>query len=195
VLKALLYLFSILTFVCAGAIFVLCANQRLKYAHSNIPDESPSIVEIFQSLGHIHKASELERVSPLVGQAGEFALIIDPPKPPAPPEKIVESPKITPSPVALAPRPSARFKVLSTSYNRDRPEDSVALVSEPGRGEHWAKVGDFIGNFVLERIEPGVIIYRYGGQVSEMAVEMKPPVRIAKEHIPQVERKSILGLE
>jgi hypothetical protein len=157
-------------------------------------DENPSIVEVFKSLGNVNKADQ-DRVSPLVSQAGDFALIIDPPKPPAPPEKIVESPKITPQPVALSPRPSARFRVLSTSYNRDRPEDSVALVSEPGRGEHWVKKGDFIGNFVLERIEPGVIIYRYGGQVSEMAVEMKPPVRIAKEHIPQVERKSILGLE
>jgi hypothetical protein len=166
--------------VCAGVLFVLCSNQWLKYAHNNTQDESPSIVEIFQSIGNISKASDQERITPLVSQAGEFALIIDPPKPPVPPEKIVESPKITP-PVALTPRPSARFRVLSTSYNRDRPEDSVALVSEPGRGEHWAKAGDFIGNFVLEKIEPGVIIYRYGGQVSEMAVEMKPPVRIAKE--------------
>jgi len=64
------------------------------------------------------------------------------------------------------------------------------LIDEPGKGEHWAKAGDNIGNFVLERIEPGIIIYRYGNsfdqealdrQVSEMAVEMKPPVRIAKE--------------
>ncbi len=200
-LKALLYLFSIITLVCAAGLFVLCSNQWLGYAHNDIQNVEPSIIGIFKSLGNVSKENSHERVSPLVSQAGEFALIIDPPKPLAPPEKIVESPKIV-QPVALAPRPSARFKVLSTSYNRDRPEDSVALVSEPGRGEHWAKVGDFIGNFVLEKIEPGVIIYRYGRQVSEMAVEMKPPVRIAKEHIPpiglstqgrrQVERKSIL---
>ncbi|MBN1974580.1 MAG: hypothetical protein JW787_13150 [Sedimentisphaerales bacterium] len=151
------------------------------YAHSNIQAEEPSIVEIFKRMGDIGKTGEQDKVSPLVNQAGDFALIIDPPKPPAPAEKIVESPKITP-PVVSAPRPSARFKVLSTSCNRDRPEDSVALVSEPGKGEHWVKKGDFIGNFVLERIEPGVIIYRYGSQVSELAVEMKPPVRIAKEH-------------
>ena len=63
----------------------------------------------------------------------------------------------------------------------------------------------FIGNFVLEEIKSGVIIYRYGNQANEMAVEIKPPVRIVKEHVPpiglstqgqrQVERKSILGLE
>ena len=55
------------------------------------------------------------------------------------------------------------------------------MISEPGRGEHWAKAGDIIGNFILERIEPGSIIYRYGSQSSEMTVETRPPVRIAKE--------------
>ncbi|MBN1973172.1 MAG: hypothetical protein JW787_06005 [Sedimentisphaerales bacterium] len=150
------------------------------YAQNTIQDEGHSIIEIFKRMGDIGKSDEQDKVSPLVSQAGEFALIIDPPKPPVPPEKIVESPKIV-QPVVSAPRPSPRFKVLSTSCNRDRPEDSVALVSEPGKGEHWVKKGDFIGNFVLERIEPGVIIYRYGSQVSEMAVEMKPPVRIAQE--------------
>jgi hypothetical protein len=187
VLKALLYLFSILTLVCAGVVFVLCADQWLECAHSDEEDKEPSIIEKFQNLGNLQETDEQEKVSPLVSQSGEFALIIDPPKPPAPPEeKKVESPKIV-QPIVSAPRPlSARFKVLSTSCNRDRPEDSVALVSEPGKGEHWVKKGDLIGNFVLEKIEPGSIVYRYGNQVSEMNVEIKPPVRIAQE------RKSIL---
>jgi hypothetical protein len=186
VLKALLYLFSVLTLVCAGLVFVLCADQWLECAHSDEEDKELSITEKFQNLGEVRKIGEQDKVSPLVNQSGEFALIIDPPKPPAPPEeKKVESPKII-QPIVSAPRPSARFKVLSTSCNRDRPEDSVALVSEPGKGEHWVKKGDIIGNFVLEKIEPGSIVYRYGNQVSEMNVEIKPPVRIAQA------RKSIL---
>jgi hypothetical protein len=187
VLKILLYLFSISTLVCAGLVFVLCADQWLEYAHNNEQDTEISIVENFQNIRDTPKTGEQEKVSPLVSQSGEFALIIDPPKPPAPPEeKKVESPKIV-QPIVSAPRPlSARFKVLSTSCNRDRPEDSVALVSEPGKGEHWVKKGDLIGNFVLEKIEPGSIVYRYGNQVNEMAVEMKPPVRIAQA------RKNIL---
>jgi hypothetical protein len=58
----------------------------LKYAHNDPYNEKPSIVEIFKSIGNINKASDLGRISPLVSQAGEFALVIDPPKPPAPPE-------------------------------------------------------------------------------------------------------------
>ncbi len=189
-LKVLLYLFSILTLVCAGLVFILCADQWFQYAQNNIQDDGTSIIERFQSIGNIHKESDQENISPLVSQLGEFALIIDPPKPPEPPEIKTETPqqKVTPPPV-LAPKPSAKFKLFATSCNRDRPEDSVALISEPGKGEHWAKAGDFIGNYVLEKIESGSIIYRYGSQTSEMNVELRPPVRIAQE------RKSILGLE
>ncbi len=169
----------------------LCANQWFMYAHNDIQDAESSIVEIFKSLANIPKENEQEKEFPLVSQAGEFALIINPPKPPDVKKPEPPQPKVTP-PVASAPRPSAKFKLLSTSYNRDRPEDSVALISEPGKGEHWAKVGDIIGNFVLEEIKSGVIIYRYGSQANEMAVETKPPVRIVKESVPQVERKSIL---
>ena len=145
------------------------------YAHNNPKDEDASIVDKFQRMGSIRIENTQEKVSPLVSQAGEFALIIDPPKPPAP--RVVKEveeaqPKVTLTPVVLAPRPSAKFRLLSTSCNRDRPEDSVALISEPGRGEHWAKTGDFIGNFVLEKIERGSIVYRYGNQVSEMNVEI-----------------------
>ncbi len=199
-LKTLLNLFSILSLVCAGLVLTLCANQWFMYAQNNIQDEGPSIVEIFKNIEDVSKENDQDKVSPLVSQAGEYALIINPPKPPEV-KKVEPKPRITQPPVAYAPRPSAKFKLLSTSYNRDRPEDSVALISEPGKDEHWAKVGDIIGNFVLERIEPGIIIYRYGDQANEMAVEMKPLVRIARqdvprvESVPQVERKSILGLE
>ncbi len=191
-------MFSLLSLVCAGLILVLCANQWFMFAPNDLQNEGPSIVEIFKSIGNIQKESEQEKTSPLVSQAGEYALIINPPKPPQAKVEEKPQPRITQPPVAYAPRPSAKFKLLSTSYNRDRPEDSVALISEPGKGEHWAKVGDIIGNFVLEEIKSGVIIYRYGNQANEMAVETKPPVRIARqdvprvESVPQVERKSIL---
>ena len=111
------------------------------YAHDEEQDEEPSIIELFQRIGNIPKENNQEKVSPLVSQAGEFVLIIDPPKPPAPivVKKVEEKePKVTPPPVVLAPRPSAKFKLLSTSCNRDRQEDSVALVSE---GEHWETKG------------------------------------------------------
>ena len=189
-LKTLLNLLSILSLVCAGLILTLCTNQWFMYAQNNEQDEEPTIVEIFKGLGNILKENEQEKISPLVSQAVEYALIINPPKPPDV-KKVEPQPKVK-TPPAFAIKPSAKFRLLATSCNLSRPDNSVALISEPGKGEHWAKVGDFIGNFVLEEIKSGVIIYRYGNQANEMAVEIKPPVRIVKEHVPQVERKSIL---
>ena len=100
-LKTLLNLFSILSLVCAGLVLTLCANQWFVYAHNNIQVEGPSIVEIFKSIGNIPKENEQERVSPLVSQAGEFALIINPPKPPEVKVEEKPQPKITTPPVAL----------------------------------------------------------------------------------------------
>jgi hypothetical protein len=71
VLKVLLYLFSILTLVCAGVVFVFCADRWLQYAHNNKQDEGPSIVEKFQKLGDTRKTDEQEKVSSLVSQSGE----------------------------------------------------------------------------------------------------------------------------
>ena len=156
-LKTLLNSFSLISLVCAGLMLMLCANQWFIYAHNGIQNKEPSIIEKFQSLGDVPKENNQDKVFPLVSQAGDYALIINPP---APQEvKVEEKPqtKVAPA-VVVAPRLSVKFKLLSISYNRDRPEDSVALVDEPGKDEHWAKAGDNIGNFVLERIEPGILI-------------------------------------
>lgn len=150
-LKALLNLFSILSLVCAGLVLALCVNQWLESAHNDIQNEGPSIVEIFQISGNNSKESNQERVSPFVSQAGEFALVINPPKPPVVKVEEQPEPKVTP-PVFRAPRPSAKFKLLSTSYNRDRPEDSVALIDELGRDPHWVEKGDRPHASIVERL-------------------------------------------
>ena len=177
-LKKLLYIFGVLSLVCAGVVFYLCASQWSQCFQISEIDIEPTIIEIFKSSGlHANKINQ-ETVSPLVKQSMDFALLINPPKPTESndePKEVVKPKDIRP------PRITPKFKLLATSCNRDKPEDSIALISEPGRGDHWAKAGDIIGNFILERIEPGSIIYRYGSQSSEMTVETRPPVRIAKE--------------
>ena len=106
-LKTLLNLFSILALVCAGLVLALCANQCFMYAPSDEQDEEYSIVEIFRGLRIIDKESEQERVSPLVSQAEELVLIINPPKPPEVKKSEPARPReVQPQRVALAPRPS-----------------------------------------------------------------------------------------
>jgi len=181
VLKTLLYMFGVMSLVCAGIVFYFSAEKWSQFAVNNEPIPKESIIEKFKQLDNLQAQNDKEVVSPLVKQSGEYALIINPPAPPKPKEEPKEL--IKPREFQL-PRTSPKFKILATSCNRTRPEDSIALISEPGRGEHWVKVGDPIGRFVLEKIEHGSIIYRYGNQSSEMAVETKPPVRIAQERKP-----------
>ena len=96
VLKTLLNLFSILSLVCAGLVFTLCANQWLVYAHNDMRNDGRSIVDVFQNSGNIVIKSDLGKVSPLMSQANDFTLIIDPPKPPEVVKTVEPQPKATP---------------------------------------------------------------------------------------------------
>ncbi len=63
-----------------------------------------------------------------------------------------------------------KFVLAATSYYQTRPEKSMALVLEPGSGYRWVKQGERVGHFVVEIVEPGLIAYRNGDQLLEMAV-------------------------
>lgn len=51
----------------------------------------------------------------------------------------------------------------------------MALVSEPGSGYRWVKQGQRLGHFVVESIERGLIMYRNGDQLLEVAVNTDIP--------------------
>ena len=51
----------------------------------------------------------------------------------------------------------------------------MALVSELGSGYRWVKHGQRLGHFVVESIERGLIMYRNGDQLLEVAVSTDIP--------------------
>ena len=53
----------------------------------------------------------------------------------------------------------------------------MALVSEPGSGERWVKQGTHLGQFVVEKVERGTMVYRDGDRLLEMALDTKVPIR------------------
>jgi len=117
-------------------------------------------------------------VTPLVAQATAFALYLNPPKPPAPAQAPprVSPPQPAPKPVVVAPK----FRLLSTSCHALHPEKSLALISEPGRGDRWIRKGDHLGHLVVESIRDGTLVYREGGQLHEVTVATKPMVELAR---------------
>ncbi len=176
--------------ISAGVVLVLCAGQWLQCA-SEIEQISrkgwpspernlgPSVVERFRHAGGGEKSGQ-QTHSALVRQAEAFALYLNPPPPPkdeeAPAPKRISKQTV---PAAIEAKVTPKFRLVGTSYYRSRPEESMALVSEPGSGTHWVKQGARLGHFVLEKVERGTIVYRHGDRLREMAVDTKVPVDTA----------------
>ena len=134
----------------------------------------PSAVERFKARGGGSGARSAEE-PPLVVQAKALALLLNPPKSPERASAAGVAAKPSPGAPAVRPAaPSVRFKLCGTSYYPNEPQRSMALISDVGAaegGERWVKEGAQVGHFVIHEIRRGVIVYRDGEQLREMAVE------------------------
>ncbi len=108
------------------------------------------------------------QVSPLVKEAEAFALYLNPPKPKTPPRQAVREGGVS------APRPpviSAKFNLIGTSYYALRPELSLALIDEPGKGFHWVRQSGKVGHLIIEKIQDGLVVVLDGKRTYELEVE------------------------
>jgi hypothetical protein len=131
---------------------------------------SPGVVEkIKETKAERAKRGE-SRVSPLVKQAEAFALYLNPPPPVK--KKRPSAPKrsVTPRPQTVSPK----FKVVATSYYALRPEQSLALIDEPGKGLRWVKQTGSVGHLVFEQIKDGVVVVRDGQRTFELVPSRLP---------------------
>jgi hypothetical protein len=115
-----------------------------------VPGEIPAI-EKFQMLESSRQRKNQTIVSPLVKQAASYASYLNPPKPKTPITN--SSPKVNTASVHHIQNTTPKFRLLATIFYRSSPEESLALVSEPGKGDHWVGKGERLGHFVVERIE------------------------------------------
>jgi hypothetical protein len=131
---------------------------------------SPGVVErIKETKAERAKRGE-SRVSPLVKQAEAFALYLNPPAPVK--KKRPSTPKrsVTPRPQAVSPK----FKVVATSYYALRPEQSLVLIDEPGKGLRWVKQSGSVGHLVLEQVKDGAVVVRDGQRTFELVPSRLP---------------------
>ncbi len=135
---------------------------------------SAGIVEKFnKAKGNKAKGSE-GQISPLVKQAEAFALYLNPPR----------KPKIKPgvtrrSAKPAGPKPktvSAKFKLIGTCYYAQRPDMSLALIDEPGKGLRWVKQSSEVGHLTIEQIKDSLVVVRDGKKTFELVPE-RPPKR------------------
>ncbi|TKJ34775.1 MAG: hypothetical protein CEE38_16580 [Planctomycetes bacterium B3_Pla] len=158
--------------------FVLGATQWLHGAPRNEHNPEISVVEKFQEIGGAGKRNSQNVVSPLVKQATAYALYLTPPEPPAP--RKTPRPNIHKQSLRRSVGTTPKFRLLSTTYYRSSPEKSLALVSEPGKGDHWIRKGERLGHCVVESVEKGAIVYRDGNRSRKMKITVKKTVQLAQ---------------
>lgn len=152
----------------AAVLMALCVRLWLQGLPSSRSHPGDSIVQKFQTLGSLSPKNNHDVTSPLVEQATAYALYLDPPKPTVP--KAPQQPGVNAQTVFVPPAATPKFCLLATTYYRSSPEKSLALVSEPGKGDHWIRQSERLGHFTVERVEKGAIFYRDGNQLREMKV-------------------------
>jgi hypothetical protein len=172
----LLHIASLVALLAAGSLWGSCIQQWLGETQPHETSwDSPGAVQVFRERNGGLKNDDGEKTPPLVKQAEALAAYLAP----AQPAKKAETPVVEQGTVAPIPpiRPvaaSAKFKLVGTSYYPNQPKRSMALISEPDLGagsERWVKEGAQVEHFVIHEIRHGLIVYRDGDNLREMAVE------------------------
>ncbi len=133
------------------------------------------------------ETEEKDMISPLVNQAKQFALRIDPPPPPRPdppPRQQTQrqeppprpEPRPEPQPVR-PPRPvTVRFELLATAQSEHNPQRSFALIKPAVGSAKWYGTGERIEHLEVHQINAGsVVLYQDGSEHSEIFVPSPEP--------------------
>jgi hypothetical protein len=170
----MIYTLGVLALALSGTILALTALGW--------PRQDPKVEEFLVHPGAIQQFGARSNgsgvrpaeVSPLIVQAKLLASCLDPPKSSDRPSAPVLTASTSPAaPVVRPVAPSVRFKLCGTSYYPNEPGRSMALISDVGAAEgneRWVKEGAQLGHFVIHEIRKGIIVYRDGEQLREMAV-------------------------
>jgi len=140
--------------------------------------EAPGVVDEFRNAAGRRGRPQEGQASPLVTQAKLFAEYLNPrPEPVRAPRPARQGPTSDKPRSPVPPSVSAKFTVLGTSCNQSRPEESLALIDEPGKGVHWVRQSGKVGHLTLE-IQDGLVLARAANKTFEMPVQHKPRISL-----------------
>ena len=170
----ILQIAGVLAVILAVVLFVLPAvSPARRGADSKIEEllRAPGAVEAFSAARGQAQSDKENQISPLVKEAADLGHYLNPPPPPKP----VSMPTAAPGgsgPEQPAPSGpvSAKFNLIGTSYFASHPEQSLALIDEPGKGLQWIRQGGTVNRLVIEKVSDGSITIRDGQRTFEMNV-------------------------
>ena len=129
---------------------------------------SPDVAEKFKTAEGNRAKTFVGQTSPLVKQAQAFASILNPP---------ASKPRISPTGRTINPGAqmdvTPKFPVIGISFCENRPEMSMALIDEPGKGIHWVKQSAIVGHFTIEQVKNDSVIIKSGTETFNLALEQK----------------------
>ncbi len=183
---------SLLAAVLAGGMFLLPAAFG---ARSNDELERmlkvPNAVEKYQKSKGRSASKGGDQTPPLVKEAKSFALYLNPPQKPRPKARPRStSAKREPKPKAIPktePKAevTAKFKLLGTAYYPSRPELSMALIDEPGKGLSWVSQGQELNHLLFKDIQNGVLTV----QDSKGPRQISVPERVDEQRVRNLLKK------
>jgi hypothetical protein len=144
--------------------------------------QSPGAVDNFLAAKGQRPARDESQTSPLVKQAVDFARYLNPPPPP-PPRTAPAATQTAAQPAPPVPV-TPKFNLIGTSFYASRPELSLALIDEPGKGLNWVRQGSTVGHLTIEQIKDGSITISDSQGTSEMTVTVNQPWRTLLKNPP-----------
>ena len=132
---------------------------------------SPGVIEKFKTAEGNRTNTIVGQTSPLVKQAQAFALYLNPPASKTRNPKIGSGTSTISAQVDVTPK----FKVVGISYYEGRPEMSMALIDEPGKGIHWVKQSTTVGHLRIEQVKNDLVIVKSSKETFNLTPERKKP--------------------
>ncbi|UCC22710.1 MAG: hypothetical protein JSW23_01175 [Planctomycetota bacterium] len=177
--------FRIITAIAVFAVAVFFVFTVAFGVHSDAKAEqflnSPSAIEKFNRAKAEKPADTDDRSSPLVKQAEAFARYLNPPPKPQPrpaaPRQAAGRPR-PPAPV------SSKFDLIGTSYYELRPELSLALIDEPGKGLRWVRQSAEVGHLIIDQVKDGLVVVRDGQRTFELLPERPKKTSLVRHATP-----------
>jgi hypothetical protein len=142
-----------------------------------------NVIEKFNKSAGNKTTRGKSQISPLVQQAGKFALYLNPPKPKTP-----RPAKGRTASVVRGPSAKPKFTVVATSYSKSHPERSIALIDEPGKGRSWFRQSSTIGHLFIQEVKDGVVVFKDNNGTFEHKAEEQPYISLL-EGAPAVPSK------
>jgi len=139
--------------------------------------DSPGAVEQFKKAAADTEKASSTQASPLVKQAQQFALYLNPPA--TRPETVPRKSPVKPVRPRTAPV-SSKFSLIGTCVYPNEPNMSFALIDQPGKGLRWVRQASKVGHSNIVQIKDGIVVVTDGKGTHEIKAPRKQRTNLLK---------------